>query len=154
MKKLALALSFIAISSIALAKPLLIQDMPFCDAKPYIFYDMDGDGRVESICANPIGVKENNRHTNFKDIYIHEVGINFSSSQTFVIALKVRTQEYISTREYDAYIEPVNLNGYKHRLLKKKLSGMGVRKVYPEKSSVIYYWDKKKKSVGEFWESD
>jgi len=54
----------------------------------------------------------------------------------------------------DERIERVNLSSYKNPAYHGPRSGDGVRLVFPEKSSVIFYWDDKKASVKEFWETD
>jgi hypothetical protein len=146
--------SLLSFCSVAVSKPLLLDKIPFCDAQPHIFFDMNGDGRKETICTKPVGEKYNGTYDKFKNFYSHEVVLNFSKTHNFSLHSRLLTQSKNAAYEDDTYIEPVNLNGYKHRLLKKKLTGMGIRKAYPYKSSVIYYWDKKKKSVEEFWESD
>ncbi len=54
----------------------------------------------------------------------------------------------------DERIERVNLSSYKNPAYHGPHSGNGVRLVFPEKSSIIFYWDDKTASVKEFWETD
>jgi hypothetical protein len=154
MKKVIFLFIILMVDFLAIAKPILIQDIPFCDATPIVFADIDGDGLKETICTKNSGVKKNNKYTQFRDFYVHDVVIRFDNSREFLFAVKTVTPSGTDMKAYDAYFDAVILNGYKHRLLKKKLGGVGLLKVYPEKSSVIYYWDKNTKSMQEFWESD
>ena len=136
------------------AKSMLIDKVPFCDMQPYIFYDMDSDGRKEKICTKPVGEKYSGTYSKFSDFFSHDVIIDFGDARYFLLSSRLLTQTRNAAFEDDTYIEVVNLSKIKHRLLKNKLKGIGLRKVHPFKSSVIYYWNKDKKTIEEYWESD
>lgn len=74
--------------------------------------------------------------------------------------LKVRlssSSQWVELGRYkhsDEVLSVVSLAGYKHPRFKAPRKGHAIRLTFPEKSSVLYYWDKKTSAMAEFWESD
>jgi hypothetical protein len=81
-----------------------------------------------------------------------EQGVYLALSLTSIT--KQIATSYKTAVKGDAYFEEIDLGTYRNSKLKIRLSGYGIRVVYPEKSSVIFYWNVKSKKLDEFWESD
>ena len=54
----------------------------------------------------------------------------------------------------DEKIEIQHLSKYRNSKFTAPRVGSAIRLMFPEKSSVLYYWDKGKSKFVEFWESD
>jgi hypothetical protein len=121
----------------------LIQDLPNCELQKTELRDFDDDSKAEFLCFKLTGkiVKG-----------FEEQGIYLVLSKT--LATKQIASSYKNAVKDDAYFEEVDLAKYRNSRLKIKLHGHGLRIVYPEKSSVIFYWDTKLKKLDKFWESD
>ncbi len=109
---------------------------------------MDGDSRPETICA-----QATNKQSGSGTVY--SVRLNFTRKDiSHEILVLLLTDRKAPVYPHDDYIEPVDMVKYRHPKLKAKATGMGLRLVHPEKSSVIYFWDKRKDAPVEFWETD
>jgi hypothetical protein len=143
MFKLILVTLCILANSSGWAGNRLIQDLPSCELPKTELRDFDGDSKVEFLCLKLTGKKVKG---------FEEQGIYLVLSKT--LATKQIATSYKTAIKDDAYFEEVDFAKYRNSRLKTKLHGHGLRIVYPEKSSVIFYWNAKLKKLEEFWESD
>ncbi len=60
-------------------------------------------------------------------------------------------QEYVKS---DEVLAKQSLKSYRNPKFKGGRSGDALRLMFPEKSSVLFYWDSKDRQIQEFWESD
>lgn len=95
--------------------------------------DFDGDGKSD--CVKTVMVSA---ETHLK--------IQLSSSGNWVLLAK-----YFHS---DERVEFLRLSSYRNSRFMAPRSGNAIRLVFPEKSSVLYYWDKKNQMMAEFWETD
>ena len=121
----------------------LIQDLPSCESQNIELRDFDGDSKAEFLCLKLTGKKVKG---------FEEQGIYLALSKK--LATKQIATSYKTAIKDDAYFEEVDFAKYRNSKFKTKLHGYGLRIVYPEKSSVIFYWNAKLKKLEEFWESD
>jgi methionine-rich copper-binding protein CopC len=143
MFKLILVCLWFSVSSSVWGGNKLIQDLPSCEINKTELLDFDGDSKAEFLCLKLTGKKVKN---------FEGQGIYIVLSRT--LATKQIAITYKNSVKDDAYFEEVDLLKYRNSRLKTKLHGYGLRIVYPEKSSVIFYWNAKLKKLDEFWESD
>lgn len=95
--------------------------------------DIDGDGKSDCLIVETDG--EN-----------HVLKLRVSSSGAWSVLNRYSHS--------DETIQRIRLSGYRNPKFPGKRTGFAIRLAFPEKSSVLYYWDKRKLKITEFWESD
>ena len=94
---------------------------------------MDRDGKPDCVVTETVGAE-----TLLK--------VRMSSSGAWIVLNK-----YVHS---DEKIETQRLSGYRTPKFGAPRVGSAIRLIFPEKSSVLYYWDTRKSKIVEFWESD
>lgn len=139
---------FIFLAKSSWAELLLVDKVPFCGDIPYVIKDIDKDGQPETICMKQIPIK------NEKGV-VYGVFLNLTKKTDSVrIAVVLLTEMKKPVYAHDDFIESVNLEKYKSKKPGLSSSGFGIRLVYPEKSSFLYYWDENKDVLVKLQESD
>jgi hypothetical protein len=149
MNKILFALLISIACCVSEAGAILVNKIPFCNARPFVFRDLDGDGLPETIC-----MRSNNQSKKNGNIY--GVYINFTRhrvSHQFSMELFTDSKKLVNPNSDDE-IDVVQLRDYKDRLPNRKLPKLALRLIHPEKSSVIFYWNEEGRKVEEFWETD
>jgi len=78
-------------------------------------------------------------------------------SETALKIWSTTRREWIFLQKYnhsDEYLKLLKLNRYKNSKFDGPHSGFAIKLIFPEKSSVIFYWDRSVSGIAEFWESD
>ncbi len=101
--------------------------------RPVLKIDIDGDGKSDCVQTVVVGTE-----THLK--------IQLSSSGNLSLLTKYSHS--------DERVERLRLSSYKNPRFMAPKSGNAIRLVFPEKSSVLYYWDRKNRKMAEFWETD
>jgi hypothetical protein len=102
-------------------------------AHPVLRIDIDGDSKSDCVQTMVVGAE-----TLLK--------IQLSSSGNWALLTKYPHS--------DERVERLRLSSYKNPRLMAPRSGNAIRLIFPEKSSVLYYWDKQNRKMAEFWETD
>ena len=126
---LALALGSIATATDACANP--VQSRLCSESRLRI--DLDRDGKLDCVVTETVGSET-------------VLKVRMSSSGAWIVLNKYAHS--------DEKIETQRLSGYRNPKFGAPRVGSAIRLTFPEKSSVLYYWDKRKSRIVEFWESD
>jgi hypothetical protein len=104
---------------------------PECSATVRV--DLERDGKLDCVAVQVAGADA-------------VLKVRLSSSSRWV--------ELARYKHSDEVLSVVSLAGYQNPRFTASRKGHAIRLTFPEKSSVLYYWDKKKSAMAEFWESD
>ena len=95
--------------------------------------DLERDGKLDCVALQIVGVDA-------------VLKVRLSSSNQWI--------ELNRYKHSDEVVSVLSLAAYKNPKFKDPRRGRAIRLTFPEKSSVLYYWDQKTSAMAEFWESD
>jgi membrane-bound inhibitor of C-type lysozyme len=95
--------------------------------------DLERDGKLDCVVTQTIG----------SDAVLK---LQLSSSGAWVVLGRYKHS--------DETLTVLPLAEYRNPRFTAPHKGDAIRLTFPEKSSVLYYWDEKKSAVAEFWEAD
>lgn len=104
----------------------------FCNGNK-LRIDLERDGKHDCVVTEMVGTDT-------------VLKVRLSSSGSWIVLNKYSHS--------DEVIETQRLSGYINPKFTAARVGTAIRLTFPEKSSVLYYWDKKKSAIVAFWESD